>query len=137
MKWFIGVPEYPAALPRGREALEEGAAEAASLTKKTAPVPSPNTPSVYLSACIAQAGCGDWTKAWFIGLSLLFFPVDAFAYLDPGTGSLLLQFLLATFVGLSVAVKIYWMKIKSFFTNLFFKRGKDKENGGNETENTS
>jgi len=37
-------------------------------------------------------------------------------YLDPGSGSFLLQLLLAALLGGAFAVKIYWKKIKSLFT---------------------
>lgn len=36
-------------------------------------------------------------------------------YLDPGSGSLLLQMLLALFLGIGFAVKVYWKKIKVLF----------------------
>ena len=36
-------------------------------------------------------------------------------YLDPGSGSLLLQVLLALILGAGVTIKLYWRKIKSFF----------------------
>jgi hypothetical protein len=36
-------------------------------------------------------------------------------YLDPGTGSFLFQMLLAALMGILLAVKIYWRKIKGFF----------------------
>jgi hypothetical protein len=36
-------------------------------------------------------------------------------YLDPGSGSFLIQLLIAVALGVSVAVKMYWAKIKSFF----------------------
>ena len=42
---------------------------------------------------------------------------NAHAYLDPGTGSILLQGLLAAIAGSLVAVKLYWAKIKSFFSS--------------------
>ena len=42
---------------------------------------------------------------------------NAYAYLDPGTGSMLLQGLLAAIAGSVVAVKLYWGKIKSFFSS--------------------
>jgi len=42
-------------------------------------------------------------------------------YLDPGSGSFLIQLLLAAGLGLGVAVKMYWSKIKSIF------RGKKSE----------
>lgn len=36
-------------------------------------------------------------------------------YLDPGTGSFLIQILLAGLLGIGVAVKVYWKKITEFF----------------------
>ena len=36
-------------------------------------------------------------------------------YLDPGTGSFIIQILLTGLLGIGVAVKIYWEKIISFF----------------------
>ena len=37
-------------------------------------------------------------------------------YLDPGSGSLLVQLLLAAVLGAGVAVRIYWKKIKALFS---------------------
>lgn len=39
----------------------------------------------------------------------------AHAYLDPGTGSMILQVLLGGIAGALVVVKLYWKKIKRFF----------------------
>ena len=39
----------------------------------------------------------------------------AFAYIDPGIGSLLLQSLLAIFATISGFCLFYWQKIKNFF----------------------
>jgi hypothetical protein len=50
------------------------------------------------------------------------------AYLDPGSGSFIIQILIATLVGGLFIVKSYWQKILGFFRNLFSKRG------GNEDE---
>lgn len=36
-------------------------------------------------------------------------------YLDPGSGSFIIQMLLAGFLGIAVAVKIYWKKIVALF----------------------
>jgi hypothetical protein len=36
-------------------------------------------------------------------------------YIDPGTGSVLLQVILAAVLGLGVFVKIFWKKIRSLF----------------------
>ena len=46
------------------------------------------------------------------------------AYIDPGTGSLLLQVLIASFVGALFLIKIYWQKVTAFFKNLFSKARK-------------
>lgn len=37
-------------------------------------------------------------------------------YLDPGSGSFLLQILLAAILGSAFAIKMYWRKLKSLFT---------------------
>ena len=37
------------------------------------------------------------------------------AYLDPGTGSLILQAIVASIAGAVVAITAYWQKIRSFF----------------------
>jgi hypothetical protein len=49
------------------------------------------------------------------------------AYLDPGTGSFLLQLLLATFLGGLFLVKTFWKRIKDFFLRLFSKNKVDTE----------
>ena len=40
----------------------------------------------------------------------------AHAYLDPGTGSMLLQGLLAGIAGAVVVLRLYWAKIKAIFS---------------------
>ncbi len=49
------------------------------------------------------------------------------AYIDPGTGSLIIQILLAVLVGAGFAVKIFWTKIKSFFSKVFDKKRDDSD----------
>jgi len=39
----------------------------------------------------------------------------AHAYLDPGSGSMLLQLLLGGVTGVVVIVKLYWERVKSIF----------------------
>ncbi len=36
-------------------------------------------------------------------------------YMDPGTGSLLLQLILAALLGIGVTVRIFWKKIRGVF----------------------
>jgi len=52
-------------------------------------------------------------------LFCLAFPSFAYAYLDPGTGSYIFQLIIADTVGLLFAAKVYWRRIKGFFTGLF------------------
>ena len=47
---------------------------------------------------------------------------NAFAYLDPGTGSYIFQVLIAVSIGGLFTVKMYWQKIKIFFSHLFSKK---------------
>jgi hypothetical protein len=63
-------------------------------------------------------------------LGFLFFisPQKAYAYLDPGTGSFILQVLIASLLGGVFAIKMFWSKIKAFFANLISKR-KEYEKG--------
>lgn len=47
---------------------------------------------------------------------LLFaFSIDAQAYLDPGTGSMLLQVILGGVAAIGVAAKLYWHKLRAAF----------------------
>lgn len=39
----------------------------------------------------------------------------AHAYLDPGSGSLILQMLLAGLLGAGVVIRVFWKKIKALF----------------------
>ena len=58
----------------------------------------------------------------------LLFPRKIYAYLDPGTGSYLFQIVIAALLGGLYMAKIYWNKIKFFFTKrLFFKKKKHEK----------
>lgn len=48
----------------------------------------------------------------FVFLAL---PVSAQAYLDPGTGSVLLQVILGGAAAIGVAAKLYWGRIRAAF----------------------
>ncbi len=45
-------------------------------------------------------------------LALLALSTPAFAYLDPGTGSFVLQMVLASIVAVGASVKLFWTTIK-------------------------
>jgi len=51
----------------------------------------------------------------FLVIGLLV-PVSAHAYVDPGTGSFIIQGIIATLVGAGVAIKLSWKRIKARFT---------------------
>jgi hypothetical protein len=46
---------------------------------------------------------------------LLMLFTDAYAYLDPGTGSMLLQVILGGVAAVGVAIKLYWHKLRAAF----------------------
>ena len=46
---------------------------------------------------------------------LLALPLDAAAYIDPGTGSLILQGLIAAFAAAAFVIRGYWYRIKALF----------------------
>jgi hypothetical protein len=57
----------------------------------------------------------------WVGILLLISAQDAFAYIDPGTGSFVLQLVIASLLGAAFAVKAFWKNIKAFFSKLLSK----------------
>lgn len=55
-------------------------------------------------------------------LPSLFYITPAYAYLDPGTGSILLQSLLAGIATTAAVGSMFWQRIKGFFSSLFSSR---------------
>jgi len=62
-------------------------------------------------------------KKW-VGVILFFVLVsqDATAYLDPGTGSLIFQVLIASLLGLVIYLKAWWSRILSYIRGLISKK---------------
>jgi hypothetical protein len=56
-----------------------------------------------------------WTVLLLVCGMLLSMPHAAHAYLDPGSGSVMLQLLLGGLAGLVVIVKLYWHRLLVFF----------------------
>ena len=52
----------------------------------------------------------------------MIFPSHSYAYLDPGSGSIMLQLLLVAFFSALAAIKVFWGKIKTFFTKNRFSQ---------------
>ncbi|EKD72262.1 MAG: hypothetical protein ACD_45C00722G0002 [uncultured bacterium] len=60
--------------------------------------------------------------------SFLFFLIDippAYAYIDPGTGSMLLQGLIAGIISGFALLSVYYKKIKNFLLLMLFKNKKE------------
>lgn len=41
-----------------------------------------------------------------------FYLQDAYAYIDPGSGSMMIQVIIGALVGVGITLKIYWYKFK-------------------------
>jgi len=52
------------------------------------------------------------TWKWIAAVLLVFLASPAYAYLDPGTGSMLLQVILGGIAAVGVALKLFWHKIR-------------------------
>lgn len=52
---------------------------------------------------------------------------SAQAYIDPGTGSIILQAILAAILGVGVTAKIFWQKIKLTFLSMFGARRQENK----------
>lgn len=59
----------------------------------------------------------------------------AYAYLDPGTGSIILQSLLAGIAAAMAIAGMYWQRIKAFFSSLFASKKLTDPNPEQDTEN--
>ncbi len=58
-------------------------------------------------------------------VGLLLNPDPAMAYLDPGSGSYMIQVTIGLIAGAVFMIKKYWVVIKSYFNNLFKKTKRD------------
>lgn len=61
----------------------------------------------------------DLSLLFKIGYPEIFAEVQK--YLDPGSGSFLLQILIATIAGAGIFIVASWRKVKAFFAGLFNK----------------
>lgn len=50
----------------------------------------------------------------FVGVMVLAIPIDAWAYLDIGTGSYLFQLAIAGFFASMMTIKIYYQRVKAW-----------------------
>jgi hypothetical protein len=56
-------------------------------------------------------------------------PETSNAYLDPGTGSIILQAVIGVAVGGLFAVGLFWSRVKTLFRNLFSRGEKENDEG--------
>tara|TARA_Y100000591_G_C21788761_1_gene675357 strand:- start:556 stop:762 length:207 start_codon:yes stop_codon:yes gene_type:complete len=61
----------------------------------------------------------------FLLIYNLVFNNNAYAYLDPGTGSIILQAILGAIAAGFSYCAFYWNKVKNFFKKLFKKKEKN------------
>lgn len=59
---------------------------------------------------------------WIVLLAFSFWIPEAFAYIDPGSGSAIMSAIIGFFVAAGIAIKSYWYKLKSL---IFRKKSKD------------
>jgi len=60
----------------------------------------------------------------------------AYAYLDPGTGSIILQMAIAGLLSALFTIKMYWYRVKSFFKELLGRK-KTNDTEDNDTPKDS
>ena len=63
-------------------------------------------------------------------IAFFFIVTNAYAYLDPGTGSVILQAIIGFLAALSAGFLYYWTKVKNFFLK-FFKKNNNNEKTDN------
>ena len=56
-----------------------------------------------------------------------FINTNAYAYLDPGTGSFILQAIIGFLAAISAGFLYYWNKVKNFFIKIFKKNNIDEK----------
>jgi hypothetical protein len=61
-------------------------------------------------------------------LYILIFPKRLFAYLDAGSGSYIIQIIIAIALGGAFGIKIFWRKIYHFFKNLTSRVNRSDKN---------
>ena len=60
--------------------------------------------------------------AFVVPLGLL--PASAHAYLDPGTGSYILQIVIGSLLAVAFTIKAFWHRIRAFLENLVSSKRK-------------
>ena len=61
-----------------------------------------------------------------LAASFVVVPKPVYAYIDPGTGSLVIQAVLAAVLTVGATVKVFWHQIKEKYRKLFNKNEQEK-----------
>lgn len=66
----------------------------------------------------------------FIAITLMFliWPHNGHAYLDAGTGSYVVQLIVAGLLGGAFAIKIFWKQMSTSFKKIFSRNQPDEQN---------
>lgn len=67
--------------------------------------------------------------AWFAAIAAVVVPADAHAYIDPGTGSVIVQAVIGAVVAVGFFLKMNWLRVKHFVRKLFGGEGDGKGDG--------
>jgi len=60
-------------------------------------------------------------------IAIFLIVTNAYAYLDPGTGSFILQAIIGFLAAISAGFLYYWAKVKNFFIKLLKKKNNDEK----------
>tara|TARA_B100001939_G_C16630600_1_gene483263 strand:+ start:131 stop:382 length:252 start_codon:yes stop_codon:yes gene_type:complete len=60
-------------------------------------------------------------------IAIFLIVTNAYAYLDPGTGSFILQAIIGFLAAVTAGFTYYWSKVKNFFLKLFKKNNEHQE----------
>ena len=59
-----------------------------------------------------------------VSLFILLNPTYSYAYLDPGTGSIILQAIIGLIAAGVTAISVYWIKFKTILSKIFGRKSK-------------
>ena len=58
--------------------------------------------------------------SFYFALAILIVPANVYAYLDPGSGSYIVQIIVASLLGGVFIIKTFWDKIKLYAKSIFY-----------------
>ena len=92
--------------------------------------------SKHVAAVAVRSAIGSKQLALFAAVGILA-AQPAYAYLDPGTGSILLQGLIAAVAAVGVYAGIFWRRIRAFFSRKHDTDAETRQEADQPTEGES